>query len=55
MALLRSEGLVGARSYAKPCRHDVQLKKPWRDESPYVCGAGGATVSDVNASAFVKK
>ena len=34
MALLRSEGLVGAASYAKPSRHDVQLKKPWRNENP---------------------
>ena len=25
MALLRSEGLISARSYAKPCLHDVQL------------------------------
>ena len=41
MALLRSEGLVGAASYAKPSRHDVQLKKPWRNENPYICGAGG--------------
>ena len=41
MALLRSEGLVGARSYGKPCCHDVQLKKPWRNESPYICGAVG--------------
>ena len=41
MALLRSEGLVGAACYAKPSRHDVQLKKPWRNENPYICGAGG--------------
>ena len=43
MALLCSEGLVGAASYAKPSRHDVQLKKPWRNKIPIYAGLEGSS------------